>query len=203
MVVNMNLHNVEFVKSAAAEGGLLHDGIAQIVFSGKSNVGKSSIINKLLNRKRAARVSSTPGKTIHINYFLIDKKAYFVDLPGYGYARVAKTERARWSALMEIYFSSADHIALGVMIVDSRHSPTKDDITMGEWFKATGCPMVVVANKVDKLKNSEKEKNIQVIREALGMHEDIPIIPFSAEKGTNKEALLAAIFDAVGEWNNV
>ena len=198
----MNLHNVEFIKSAAAAGGLLHDDIPQIVFSGKSNVGKSSVINKLLNRKRAARVSSTPGKTVHINYFLIDKKAYFVDLPGYGYAKVAKTERARWSTLMEIYFSSADHIALGVMLVDSRHPPTKDDITMGEWFKATGCPMVVVANKVDKLKSSEKEKNIEVIRQALDMREDIPIIPFSAEKGTNKELLLTSIFGAIGEWNN-
>ena len=198
----MNLHNVDFIKSAAAAGGLLHDEKPQIVFSGKSNVGKSSIINKLLNRKRAARVSSTPGKTIHINYFLIDKKAYFVDLPGYGYAKVAKTERARWSTLMEIYFSSADHIALGVMIVDSRHPPTKDDIIMGEWFKSTGCPLVVVANKIDKLKNSEKEKNIEVIREALNMHEEIQIIPFSAEKGTNKEMLLQAIFEAVKEWNN-
>lgn len=196
----MNLHNVEFIKSAAAAAGLLHDDVPQIVFSGKSNVGKSSVINRLLNRKRAARVSSTPGKTIHINYFLIDKKAYFVDLPGYGYAKVAKTERERWSTLMEIYFSGASHIALGVMIVDSRHPPTKDDITMGEWFKAAGCPMVVVANKTDKLKNSEKEKNIEVIRDALRLRDDIQIIPFSAEKGTNKEILLAAIFDALEEW---
>ncbi|MCL2200830.1 MAG: ribosome biogenesis GTP-binding protein YihA/YsxC [Oscillospiraceae bacterium] len=199
----MNLHNVEFIKSAAAAGGLLHDTVPQIVFSGKSNVGKSSVINKLLNRKSAARVSSRPGKTVHINYFLIDKKAYFVDLPGYGYARVAKTEQARWSGLMEIYFSSADHIALGIMIVDSRHPPTKDDLTMGAWFKATGCPMVVVANKVDKLKNSEKDKNLEVIRRDLDLREDIPVIPFSAEKGTNKELLLDAVFKAVEDWNNV
>jgi len=126
-----------------------------------------------------------------------------VDLPGYGYARVAKTEQARWSKLMEIYFSVADHIALGVMIVDSRHPPTKDDITMGEWFKQTGCPLVIVANKIDKVKNSEKDSNIDVIRQNLKMSDDIPIIPFSAEKGTNKEALLTAIFDAVKEWNNV
>jgi GTP-binding protein len=161
------------------------------------------VINKLLNRKSAARVSSRPGKTVHINYFLIDKKAYFVDLPGYGYARVAKTEQARWSQLMEIYFSSADHIALGVMIVDSRHPPTKDDIIMGQWFNSTGCPRVVVANKVDKLKNSEKEKNIEVIRRDLNLPQDVPIIPFSAEKGTNKELLLTAIFDAIEDWNNV
>ena len=199
----MNLHNVEFIKSAAAADGLIHDNVPQIVFSGKSNVGKSSVINKLLNRKNAARVSSRPGKTIHINYFLIDKKAYFVDLPGYGYARVAKTEQARWSKLMEIYFSAVEHIAIGVMIVDSRHPPTKDDIIMGEWFKQAGCPLVIVANKIDKVKNSEKERNLEVIRQDLKMSEDIPIIPFSAEKGTNKEALQAEIFDAVKEWNNV
>ncbi|MCL2226963.1 MAG: ribosome biogenesis GTP-binding protein YihA/YsxC [Oscillospiraceae bacterium] len=199
----MNLHNVEFIKSAAAAQGLLHDGVPQIVFSGKSNVGKSSVINKLLNRKNIARVSSTPGKTVHINYFLIDSVAYFVDLPGYGYAKVAKTERARWAKLMEIYFSSAGHIALGVMIVDSRHQPTKDDVTMAEWFKATGCRMVVIANKIDKVKNSEKERNLETIRQTLELVEDIKIIPFSAEKGTNKELLIASIDDAVKGWNDV
>jgi len=193
----MNLHNVEFIKSAAAAGGIIYDGIPQIVFSGKSNVGKSSVINKLLNRKNIARVSSTPGKTIHINYFLIDKMAYFVDLPGYGYAKVAKTERTRWAALMETYFSRAEHILLGVMIVDSRHKPTADDITMAQWFKATGCPMVIIANKIDKVKNSEKDKNLELIRETLELGKDVHIIPFSAEKGTNKELLLNEILHAV------
>ena len=199
----MNLHNVEFIKSAAAKQGIIYDHMPQIVFSGKSNVGKSSVINKLLNRKNIARVSSTPGKTIHINYFKIDNTAYFVDLPGYGYAKVAKTERGRWAELMESYFSRADHIALGVMIVDSRHSPTKDDITMAEWFKSTGCDMIVIANKIDKVKNSEKDKNMEVIRETLSLHENIQIVPFSAEKGTNKEVLLTAVSDAVKVWGNV
>jgi len=199
----MNLHNVEFIKSAADAKGLIEDNVPQIVFSGKSNVGKSSVINKLLNRKNIARVSSRPGKTVHINYFLIDDTAYFVDLPGYGYAKVAKTEQARWSKLMEIYFSAADHISLGVMIVDSRHPPTKDDITMAEWFKATGCPMVIVANKIDKVKNSEKDKNMETIFKTLNLREDTEIIPFSAEKGTNKELLLKFIDDAVEGWANV
>jgi len=199
----MNLHNVEFIKSAAVANGLIKDGMPQIVFSGKSNVGKSSVINKLLNRKNIARVSSRPGKTVHINYFLIDGIAYFVDLPGYGYARVAKTEQARWSKLMEIYFSAADHIALGVMIVDSRHPPTKDDITMAQWFKATGCPMVIVANKIDKVKNSEKDGNMETILKMLDLPEGTEIIPFSAEKGTNKELLLGSINDAVKGWANV
>jgi len=198
----MNLHNVKFIKSTAAAKGLIIDDLPQIVFSGKSNVGKSSVINKLLNRKNIARVSSRPGKTIHINYFLIDELAYFVDLPGYGYARVAKTEQARWGKLMEVYFSAADHIALGVMIVDARHPPTKDDIVMAQWFKATDCRMVIIANKIDKVKSSEKIKNMDIIREVLGLSEGVKIIPFSAEKGTNKEELISDIFDAVERWRD-
>jgi len=196
----MNLHNVEFIKSAADARGLLGDDVPQIVFSGKSNVGKSSVINKLLNRKNIARVSSKPGKTVHINYFLIDDAAYFVDLPGYGYAKVAKSEQARWSALMEIYFSAADHIALGIMIVDARHAPTRDDITMAKWFKATCCPLVIVANKIDKVKNSEKDQNLALILKTLDLPPETNIIAFSAEKGTNKELLLQSIYDAVERW---
>ena len=193
----INFNNVEFIKSAAASAGLLNDGLPQIVFSGKSNVGKSSVINKLLNRKNIARVASTPGKTIHINYFLIDKKAYFVDLPGYGYAKVAKTEKARWSKLMEYYFSKSDHITLGVMIVDARHKPTNDDVTMSQWFKSTGCRCVVVANKIDKVRNTQKTGNIEVIRETLVFGDETQIIPFSAEKGTNKEELISVIINAL------
>ena len=193
----MNIHNTEFIKSAADARGLLSDDLPQIVFSGKSNVGKSSVINKLLNRKNFARVANSPGKTVHINYFLIDKKAYFVDLPGYGYAKVAKTEQARWSKLMETYFNGDDHITLGVMIVDSRHKPTKDDVIMAQWFKSTGCPLVVVANKIDKVKNTEKESNLKVIQETLDFPEDVRIIPFSAEKGTNRDLLFEEILAAV------
>jgi len=193
----MNIHNVDFIKSAASAKDILKDGLPQIVFSGKSNVGKSSVINMLLNRKRFARTSASPGKTIHINYFLIDEKAYFVDLPGYGYARVSKTERARWSVLMEDYFSDPDHITLGVMIVDSRHKPTGDDITMANWFKASGCKMVIVANKVDKLKKREIVPNIELIRETLELSDDVEIIEFSAEKGTGRDKLLAEIKSCV------
>ncbi|MCL2402519.1 MAG: ribosome biogenesis GTP-binding protein YihA/YsxC [Oscillospiraceae bacterium] len=198
----MNLHNVEFIKSAAAAQGILHDELPQIVFAGKSNVGKSSVINKVLNRKNFARVGGTPGKTVHINFFLIDKIAYFVDLPGYGYAKVAKTEKARWKGLMESYFSSADHVALGILIVDARHKPTKDDVTMANWFKQTLCPLVIVANKIDKLKKSEESGNLALIRETLELHDEITIIPFSAEKGTNKDMLLSEIENAVKNWYN-
>jgi len=190
----MNLHNVEFIKSVAAAKNILSDGKPQIVFSGKSNVGKSSVINKLLNRKQLARVSSTPGKTIHINYFLIDKTAYFVDLPGYGYARVAKTEYARWSKLMEEFFQKPEYITLGIMIVDSRHKPTNDDVLMAQWFKSSQCPLIVVANKTDKLKKSELEGNMTLIRNTLDLNDDTLILQFSAVKGTGKDELIGHIF---------
>jgi len=196
----MNVNNAEFIKSAANSKDLIESTMPQIVFSGKSNVGKSSVINKLLNRKSFARVSSSPGKTIHVNYFFIDKSVYFVDLPGYGYAKVAKTEKARWSKLMEEFFYQPDHITLGVMIVDSRHKPTADDVVMSQWFKASGCNLVVVANKIDKVKKSQVESNINVIRETLELNEDIEIITFSAEKGTNRNILLSVIKNAVENW---
>lgn len=189
----MNLHNAEFIKSAADARGFVRDGLPQIVFSGRSNVGKSSVINRLLGRKNFARVGASPGKTIHVNYFLIDKTAYFVDLPGYGYAKVSRSERERWSALMESFFAESGLITSGVMIVDARHRPTADDVTMGEWFKAAKRPLVLAANKVDKLKKSEIEPNMALIRETLGFGAETPLIPFSAEKGTGRDELLAAI----------
>lgn len=190
---NMNIHNVEFIKSAASERDFIRDGLPTIVFSGKSNVGKSSVINRLLGRKNFARVGSSPGKTVHINYFLIDKTAYFVDLPGYGYAKVSQTEKARWGRLMDSFFASEGLISLGVMLTDSRHKPTADDVTMASWFMETGCPLVVVANKCDKLKKSEMEPNVQRIRETLSLPENVPVILFSAEKSTGKEQLMAEI----------
>ena len=189
----MNIHNVEFIKSAASTAAFIRDGRPNIVFSGKSNVGKSSVINCLLNRKNFARVGAQPGKTVHINYFLVDKTAYFTDLPGYGFAKVPKTERERWAALMEAFFAEKDLITLGVMIVDSRHKPTADDVTMAAWFRESGCPTVIVANKVDKLSKRELEENLPLIRDTLALEENALLIPFSAEKGTGRERLLAEI----------
>ena len=194
----MNLHNAEFVKSAARPSDFISDGLPQFVFSGKSNVGKSSVINKLLNRKNFARVGASPGKTIHVNYFLIDKKAYFVDLPGYGYAKVSKDERMRWSRLMETYFANPDTMTLGVMIVDSHHKPTADDVTMAHWFKESGRPFVVVANKTDKVAPSRVQENLDLIAQTLSLPESVRVVPFSAEKGTGREQLLAVINEAAG-----
>lgn len=193
---NPNLHNVEFLRSAVKESDFPRDGLPQAVFAGKSNVGKSSVINKLLNRKNFARVSAQPGKTIHINYFVIDKQMYLVDLPGYGYARVSKAEQQRWGELMETYFAEG-LLTLGVQIVDIRHKPTRDDVTMADWFRASGQPWVVIANKLDKIKKSQLEGNLAVIRQTLLLPEDVPVIPFSAEKGDGRDQVLALIFDHV------
>ena len=196
-MAELNINKAEFIKSAAAPSGFIRDALPNIVFSGKSNVGKSSVINRLLNRKNFARVGQSPGKTIHVNYFLIDKKVYFVDLPGYGYAKVSKAERERWGKLMEQFFAVDGLIDLGVMIVDSRHKPTADDVTLPEGFKSTGCPLVVVANKADKLKKSEIEPNLELIRLTLGLDDSTPLILFSAEKGSGREALMSQILNYV------
>ena len=194
----MNLHNVQFLISAASSRDFPQNRLPEIAFAGKSNVGKSSVINRLLNRKNFARVGDKPGKTIHVNYFTVDSKCYFVDLPGYGYAKVSQSEKERWGKLMESYFA-ANRIDLGILIVDARHAPTNNDITMARWFLDSGCPFVVVANKLDKLKKSEIEPNLRTIREDLELHEDCAVLPFSAEKGTGKEELLRLILRAVGE----
>lgn len=188
----LNVNKAEFVKSAAAPAQFINSSIPAVAFAGKSNVGKSSVINRLLNRKSFARVGSEPGKTIHVNYFLIDGRVYLIDLPGYGYAKVSQSERERWGKLMEDFFA-AGLFGLGVMIVDARHKPTADDVTMAEWFKNADCRLVVVANKLDKLKKSEIEPNIALIRKTLGLPAEVPVIPFSAEKGQGREQLLAEI----------
>jgi len=188
----INVNKAEFIKSAAAPSQFINSSIPAVAFAGKSNVGKSSVINRLLNRKNFARVGQSPGKTIHVNYFLIDSRLYLIDLPGYGYAKVSQSERQRWGKLMEDFFAKG-LFQLGVMIVDSRHKPTADDITMAQWFKSTGCRLVVVANKLDKLKKSEIEPNLALIRETLELPEDVILIPFSAEKGQGRELLLAEI----------
>ena len=194
----MNFNNVEFLISAASTKDFPQTRLPEIAFAGKSNVGKSSVINRLLQRKNFARVGEKPGKTIHVNYFVIDKKAYLVDLPGYGFAKVSAAEKARWGKLMEDYFA-ANRIDLGVMIVDYRHPPTNNDITMARWFIDSGCPFVVVANKMDKLKKSELEPNLKTIREDLELPEGTQIIPFSAEKGNGRDELVKAVLKAVKE----
>ena len=192
----MNFQNVEFLISAAAPRDFPAARLPEIAFAGKSNVGKSSVINRLLQRKNFARVGDKPGKTIHVNYFTLDRKCYLVDLPGYGFAKVSQSEKERWGKLMEDYFA-ANRITLGVLIVDYRHPPTNNDVTMARWFLDSGCPFVVVANKMDKLKKSELEPNLKTIREDLELPDSCPVIPFSAEKGDGRDALVKLLLQAV------
>ena len=194
----MTFQKVEFLISAANPKDFPKERLPEIAFAGKSNVGKSSVINRILQRKNFARVGEKPGKTIHVNYFTIDKKCYFVDLPGYGYAKVSQSEKERWGKLMENYFA-ANRIDLGVMIVDARHAPTNNDITMARWFLDSECPFVVVANKLDKVKKSQILGNLEVIRQDLELPDECPVIPFSAEKGTGRDDLVKLILTAAGE----
>lgn len=194
----MNFQNVEFLISAASSADFPKNRLPEIAFAGKSNVGKSSVINRLLQRKNFARVGDKPGKTVHVNYFVIDRKCYLVDLPGYGFAKVSQSEKDRWGRLMEAYFA-AGRIDLGVLIVDYRHPPTNNDVTMAKWFLDSGCPFVVVANKMDKLKKSELKPNLELIRRDLELPENVEIIPFSAEKGDGRDALVKQILSVFRE----
>ena len=195
--MSLNFNKAEFTRSAAARSGFLRDGRPQFTFAGRSNVGKSSVINRLLGRKNLAYVGASPGQTTQINYFLVDQQAYLVDLPGYGYAKVSKAEKDRWGRLMESYFQDeGELITTGVLIVDIRHKPTADDVTMHNWFRQTGCPEIIVANKLDKLKRSQVEPALELIRQTLELYEDDHLVPFSAEKGTGKEELISLLCQA-------
>lgn len=189
----VNLNKAEFIRSAVKTSDFPSDSLPQIVFAGKSNVGKSSVINRLLNRKNFARVGASPGKTTHINFFLIDSQMYFVDLPGYGYAKVSQKERERWGSLIEEFFAFDKPIALGIFIVDIRHKPTANDEVMADCFKDLEIPFVVIANKADKLKKSQIEPSVDLIAETLDISKEI-IIPFSAEKGDGRDVVLERIY---------
>ena len=192
----MVIKNVSLERVCGVTSKLPENSLPEVAFAGKSNVGKSSLINALMNRKSLARTSSQPGKTQTINYYNVNNELYFVDLPGYGYAKVSKAEKERWGRLMESYFQEA-HITTGVLIVDVRHKPTANDLTMHGWFRETGCPEIVVANKLDKLKKSQIDPALTLIRETLELGEGDVLLPFSAEKGTGKEELIRLLNAAV------
>ena len=191
--MSINIQKTEFVISAAKKADFPRDQLPQVVFAGRSNVGKSSVINCLLGRKNFARVGNSPGKTTHINYFKVDNQLYLVDLPGYGYARVSQAERARWGRLIEQWFQDPSLMTLGIQIVDARHKPTADDCTMIECFKQSGKPFIVVANKLDKLKKSEIEPNLLQIKTTLQLDDSVKVIPFSAEKKLGRAELLSLV----------
>lgn len=183
----MNVNNVRLERTAVNPNQYPVDGKPEIAFVGRSNVGKSSLINYLINRKSLARVSSAPGKTRVINFYNIEEKLYFVDLPGYGYAKVAKSEKELWGNMIEKYFSSRRELKLVALLVDARHTPTDLDKVMISWIMQNGLDFVVLATKSDKINRSELEKNIEDIRNTLGIIEKNIIIPVSSLKKTGKE----------------
>ena len=189
-MTGLNLNRAEFVCSAAAPKQFIRNSLPKAAFAGRSNVGKSSVINCVLNRKQFAKVGATPGKTVHVNYFLIDERLYFVDLPGYGFAKVSQSERDRWAALMEGFFADPQNFDAGILIVDARHKPTADDVRMAEYFRDSDQPFLVLANKLDKLKKSEIAPALKLIGETLSLAPETPLIPFSAEKGEGRDQLL-------------
>lgn len=192
----LNTQNVQLKISAGLPKQFPSEPIPQVAFSGRSNVGKSSLINALLNRKNLARVSSAPGKTITINFYDVDRKLYLVDLPGYGFAKRSPADKKKWSALTDGYFTqnkNIDRLSLVLQLVDSRIGPTADDEMMLDFLRASGLPYAVVATKVDKLNATERKNNLAALR-AHPLIADAPLIPFSALKGEGKEELWKTIF---------
>ncbi|MCQ2445382.1 MAG: ribosome biogenesis GTP-binding protein YihA/YsxC [Clostridia bacterium] len=188
----INTNKIEFVTSAANRQGFLQSTLPQVVFAGRSNVGKSSVINSLALRKNLAHVGKTPGKTLHVNYFDCDVKLLWVDLPGYGYAKVSFEEKERWADLIEGYFAVCKTISLGILIVDARHEPTELDIDMLSYFKKRRTPVAIVANKADKLKKIEYDEAIRRTAETLGVGED-SVLLYSAEKKIGRDELFRLI----------
>ena len=195
----LNFDGAAFIKSAASPAGFLADGVPQIAFAGRSNVGKSSVINCLTRNGGLSRVSATPGKTAHVNYFSLPEAksrktgAYLVDLPGYGFARVSGDEKLRWGRLMDAYFADNASLRLVVVLVDSRHAPTDDDLTLLSYAKGR-YPVLIVANKFDKLRPSERDAALAALRSALGTGE---ILAFSAKSGEGRDSLRTALSSCV------
>ncbi|MBO4902036.1 MAG: YihA family ribosome biogenesis GTP-binding protein [Lachnospiraceae bacterium] len=163
--------------------------LPEIAFAGKSNVGKSSLINVLMNRKSLARTSSQPGKTATINYYNINGQLYLVDLPGYGYAKVSKTEKEKWGRMVDKYLHTSKQLRTVFLLIDIRHEPSGNDKDMYDWIKAAGFTPVIIATKLDKINRSQKDKCVKIIREKLGLKGDAVIIPFSAKTRQGREEL--------------
>ncbi len=198
--MSLNTQNVNLKISAGLPKQFPADPRPQVAFSGRSNVGKSSLINTLLGRKSLARVSSAPGKTITINFYDVDKKLYLVDLPGYGFAKRNPEDKKKWSVLTDGYFTAnpnIDRLGLILQLVDSRIAPTADDEMMLEFLRSSGLPFVVIATKVDKLNATERKKNMEALR-SHPLIEGIPVIPFSSLKGEGKDEVWKEIYRNTG-----
>lgn len=198
----MIVKNAELEKVCGVTSKLPENEMPEIAFAGKSNVGKSSLINGLVNRKALARTSSQPGKTQTINFYNINKELYFVDLPGYGYAKVSKEIKAKWGKLIEKYLYTSKQLKAVFLLVDIRHEPSGNDVDMYQWILAGGYKPIIIATKLDKIKRSQIQKNIKIIKEKLGS-KDLTVIPFSAQTKQGKEEILSVIEELVKQENEV
>lgn len=183
----MKIRSSEIVVSAINKNQYPIEGLPEIALVGRSNVGKSSATNALLNRRNFARTSQTPGKTRTINFYKINEEFYFVDLPGYGYAKVSKSEKDKWGVIMERYLQDRDELCAIFLLVDIRHEPTSDDVMMYEWIKHFGYNCVVIATKADKISRGQYQKHISIIRKKLNLAKDEKVIPLSSSKKTGVE----------------
>ncbi|KEZ51201.1 MULTISPECIES: ribosome biogenesis GTP-binding protein YihA/YsxC [Metabacillus] len=194
----MKVTSSEIVISAVKPDQYPDLDLPEIALAGRSNVGKSSFINKLLNRKNLARTSSKPGKTQTLNFYIINEIMHFVDVPGYGYAKVSKTEREAWGKMIETYFTKRRQLRAAVLLVDLRHAPSKDDVMMYEFLKHYDIPVMVVATKADKIPKGKWQKHMKVVRETLNKDPEDPMICFSSETGLGKEESWAVIRQYTG-----
>ena len=200
----MRIKQSEFEISAVRRDQYPTDGLPEVAFVGRSNVGKSSIINALTNRRHLAKVSQTPGKTRLINFFMINEgEFHLVDLPGYGYAKVSKKEQASWGKTIEMYLTDREELKRVILLVDSRHKPTKDDLMMHEWVKHFGIETIVVATKSDKLSNNELRKSEKIIKDTMGLTKDDKFYFFSSLNKKGKDELINYLFDGLVEEENV
>ncbi|MHA6252104.1 ribosome biogenesis GTP-binding protein YihA/YsxC [Oceanobacillus sp. CAU 1775] len=183
----MKINQAEFILSAVNQNHYPNDGLPEIALAGRSNVGKSSFINTLINRKNLARTSSKPGKTQTLNYYKLNESFYFVDVPGYGYAKVSKAERAKWGQMMDEYFQNRSTLKAVILVCDIRHEPTDADVQMYDFLKHNEMSIIVIATKFDKVKKSERHKKIKQVKNTFELDADDVLIPFSSETGEGKE----------------
>jgi GTP-binding protein len=194
----MKVNQADFVISAVGPSQYPEDALPEIALAGRSNVGKSSLINRMIARKNLARTSSQPGKTQTLNYYRINEDLYFVDLPGYGYAKVSKTKREQWGKFVERYLMERETLKLVMLLVDLRHPPSKDDQAMFEWLTHNDVPVCVVATKADKIPKGKWPMHAKIVRETLGMRKDDILQVFSSEIGLGKDELWTILEQAIG-----
>lgn len=193
----MKIKQTEFVISAVRPDQYPVDGLPEIALAGRSNVGKSSLINRMMIRKNLARTSSQPGKTQQLNYYRVNERIYLVDFPGYGYARVSKKQREQFGVMIETYLRDREQLVLQLLVIDIRHEPSKDDVLMYEWLKHYEIPTCIVATKADKIPRSKWDKHLKVIKQTLGADKSVPVVLFSSETGLGREQLWDTILEAI------